>query len=178
MNIQARSQVAETKLIGAKWSALYFATIGAFAGFLGSVAILGAEIAGARVMGFAPFMLMRYYATLHDGPGALLMSSRSFILDAFSMHLAFGSALGAVFVLLASWQRIEKFRIYVAAGVGFGLCVWIFNFYFLLIWLQPLINGKAFIVENIPWWVAAMTHAAYGVTVALVSYPFRNDVRN
>jgi hypothetical protein len=163
-------------MIGAKWRTLYFATIGAFAGYLGSVVILGADIASAKLMGFAPFMFLRYYATIREGPGALLMTSRSFLLNAIMMHLAVGSALGAIFVLIVSGRDIQRFKHYLAAGIAFGLFVWFINFYLLLSWIQPLINGKSYILENIPWWVAAVTHALYGITIALVSYAFRNDV--
>jgi hypothetical protein len=138
--------------------------------------ILGADIASARIMGFAPFMFLRYYATLREGSAALLMTSRSFLLNAIVMHLAVGSALGAIFVLIVSGRDIQRFTRYIAAGIGFGLGVWFINFYLLLSWIQPLVNGKSYILENIPWWVAAVTHALYGITVALVSYVFRNDV--
>ena len=104
------------------------------------------------------------------------MTSRSFLLNAVLMHLAVGSALGAIFVLIVSGRDIQRFTHYLAAGIGFGLCVWFINFYLLLSWIQPLVNGKSYILENIPWWVAAVTHALYGVTIALVSYAFRNDV--
>jgi len=178
MNTEVPVQVTDLRMIGPKWRALYFATVGAFAGFLGSMAILGAEVIAARLMGFAPFMVLRFYATLHDGASALLMTNRNFLLDAIPMHLAFGSAIGAVFVLMVSKRNVQKFAAYLAAGVGFGLCVWFLNFYLLLSWIQPLFNGKALIVESIPWWVAATTHVVYGLTIALVSFPFRNDVRN
>ena len=45
-----------------------------------------------------------------------------------------------------------------------------------MLWLQPIINGDALIVKNIPCPVAVLTHACYGLTVALVSFPFRSDV--
>ena len=163
-------------MVEPKWRTLYFATIGAFAGYLGSIVILGADIASAKLMGFAPLMVLRYYATLRDGPGALLMTSRSFLLNAVLMHLAVGSALGAIFVLIVSGRYIQRFTRYLAAGIGFGLGIWFINFYLLLSWIQPLVNGKSYILENIPWWVAAATHALYGVTIALVSHAFRNDV--
>jgi len=168
--------ITSRSMVGAKWKALYFGTIGAFAGYLGSVVILGADIAGAKLMGFAPFMFLRYYATLREGSGALLMTSRSFLLNAVVMHLAVGSALGAIFVLIISGRDIQRFTRYLAAGICFGLCVWFINFYLLLSWIQPLVNGKSYILENIPWWVAAVTHGLYGASVALISYAFRNDV--
>jgi hypothetical protein len=176
MKTDVHGMVTSRSMVGAKWKSLYFATIGAFAGYLGSVAILGADIAGAKLMGFAPFMFLRYYATIREGPAALLMTSRSFLLNAILMHLAVGSALGAIFVLFGSGRDIQRFTHYLAAGIGFGLCVWFINFYLLLSWIQPLVNGKPYILENIPWWFAAVTHALYGITIALVSYAFRNDV--
>jgi hypothetical protein len=176
MNTEVHGMISSRSMIGAKWKTLYFATIGAFAGYLGSVVILGADIATAKLMGFAPFMFLRYYATLREGPGALLMSSRGFLLNAIAMHLAVGSALGAIFVLIVSGRDIQRFTHYLAAGIGFGLCVWFINFYLLLSWIQPLVNGKSYILENIPWWVAGVTHALYGISIALVSYAFRNDV--
>src|SRR5580765_8346559 len=121
MNTDVHVFVNNRTIVGAKWRALYFGTIGAFAGFLGSMVILGADIASARLMGFAPFMFLRYYATLREGPNALLMTSRGFLLNAIVMHLAVGSALGAIFVLLVSGRDIQRFTHYLAAGMAFGL---------------------------------------------------------
>lgn len=175
MNSEFHGLVTTRNMIEAKWRTLYFATVGAFAGYLGSLAILGAEIVSAKLMGFAPFMVLRYYATLREGSAALLMTSRSFLLSAVLMHLAVGSALGAIFVLIVSRRDIQRLTQYLVAGTAFGLCVWFVNFYLLLSWIQPLMSGKSYILENIPWWVAAVTHAFYGFTVALVSHAFRND---
>ena len=64
--------------------------------------------------------------------------------------------LGIVFVTLTSYSpQIRQLVHYVAAGLGFGLLLWIGNFYLILSWLQPLISGNAYIIENIPWWVAS-----------------------
>jgi hypothetical protein len=168
---------SDRNTVGTRWRSLYFATVGAFAGFLASLMVLAADVASARVLGFAPFMLLRFYATLHDGSAALLMDDWRFFLSAFFMHLAVGSLLGAVFVVIVSGRELfEKLSHYLGAGVLFGLAIWVLNFYLLLSWIQPLMNGRAYILENIPWWVAAGTHAIFGITVASVSYAFRNDV--
>jgi hypothetical protein len=92
----------DSNVVEKRWRTLYFATEGAFAGFLASLAVLAADVMFARLLGYAPFMLLRFHATLHEGPTALLMSDRTFFLNAFSMHLTLGSALGAVFVLVVS----------------------------------------------------------------------------
>ena len=51
-----------------------------------------------------------------------------------------------------------------------GLLVWGVNFYAILIWLQPLLFEHRWIVDLIPWWVAALTHLVFGWTMAIV-YP-------
>jgi hypothetical protein len=37
-----------------------------------------------------------------------------------------------------------------------------------LYWLQPQLVGKAFVLELMPVWVAALTHLIYGVTLGLL----------
>jgi len=177
MSTEVHQLHTDLAAIGKRWRALYFGAVGAVAGFLASLAILAADVVSARLMGFSPFMLLRFYSTLREGPAALLMTDWTFFFNAFVMHLALGSALGAVFVLVVSGRpAFQRFIRYLGAGIAFGLVIWIVNFYLLLSWIQPLINGKAYILENIPWWVAAGTHAIYGLTLAIVSYSFRNDV--
>ena len=51
-----------------------------------------------------------------------------------------------------------------------ALGVWLVNFYGILSWLQPLLFGGRWIVEQIPWWVAALTHLVFGWTMLIV-YP-------
>ena len=163
--------------VSRQWRAMYFGTIGAVAGFLGSLAMIAADILAAQVMGKPPFMMLRVYATLRDGAGALSLSDWTSFLSAFVMHLALGSALGAIFALSFSGRaRYQSAGHYLSAGLVFGLSIWIINFYLLLSWIQPLINGREYILSNIPWWVAAITHALYGLTLAAVCFPFRNDV--
>ena len=177
MSTYACDLYSDRNTVGKRWHSLYFATVGAFAGFLAALTVLAADVVSARALGYAPFMLLRYYATLHEGSAALLMSDWTFFLSAFFMHLAIGSILGAVFVAAVSGREpFQKLSHYLGAGVLFGLTIWLVNFYLLLSWIQPLINGRSYILENIPWWVAACTHALYGITVASVSYAFRNDV--
>src|ERR1044072_2761006 len=83
-------------VVSKAWRDAYIATVGAVAGFLGSVVIMATDIICARILGYAPFMLLRYYATLKEGADALLLSNWTFFMNAFSMHLVIGSALGAI----------------------------------------------------------------------------------
>ncbi len=156
---------------------MYRGTVGALAGFLGSVTSLVANVLGAWALGIETLMLLRVYATIFEGPDALRLENTSFIAEVLLFHIVVGGMFGVVFVTLTSrLPQIRQFVRYAAAGLGFGLLLWIGNFYLILSWLQPLISGDAYIVENIPWWVAALTHICYGLTLAAVTFPFRSDV--
>ncbi|MBI2951298.1 hypothetical protein HYY27_04345, partial [bacterium] len=56
----------------------------------------------------------------------------------------------------------------VLLGAGWGQVIWIVNFYLILSWLQPMRVGEALILRMIPFWVAALTHVIYGLTLGLL----------
>ena len=160
-----------------EWSLVYLGTVGALAGFLGSVTSLVANILGAWALGIDRLMLLRVYATIWEGRDALRLENTSFVGEVLLIHIVVGAMFGMVFVTLTSHlPQIRRLVHYAAAGLAFGLLLWIGNFYLILSWLQPLISGDAYIVENIPWWVAALTHICYGLTLAAVAFPFQSDV--
>src|SRR5262245_14626433 len=175
--MNANTHVLDAMLVEEQWRALYCAAIGSAPGFLGSLVKLVSNIIGASVLGVDPLRLLRVYGTIVEGRNALLPNNGSSLLDTFLMHLIVGSALGAVFMLLACGQfRFRRFFPFLAQGVGFGLAIWIINFYLFLSWIQPLVNGEAYVVKMIPWWVAAGSHSLYGLTVAMLCFPFRDDI--
>src|SRR5262245_22583887 len=51
---------------------------------------------------------------------------------------------------------------------GMGVALWLVNYYAILSWLQPLLFGGRWIVDDIPWWVAASTHLVFAWTMLLV----------
>ena len=160
-----------------EWSLVYLGTVGALAGFLGSVTSLVANVLGAWALGIERLMLLRVYATIFEGSDALQLENTSFVAVVLLIHIIVGAMFGVVFVTLTSHlPQSRQLAHYAAAGLGFGLLLWIGNFYLVLSWLQPLISGDAYIVENIPWWVAALTHSCYGLTLAAVAFPFLSDV--
>jgi len=174
-----KTQIIRTKLVDIEqqWTALYFATVGLVAGFLGSITKLVANMVGASLLNLESTKLLRVYATLKEGPGAMVASNGIPLTDTFLMHLGVGSALGAVFLLFMTRRdRIPAFKRFLMEAVVYGLVVWVTSFYLVLIWLQPLIDGEAYIVNSIPWWVAMGSHALYGCTVGVVSFPFLGDV--
>jgi hypothetical protein len=132
---------------------------------------------GASLLNLEPTQLLRVYATLKEGPDAMVASNGIPLTDTFLMHLGVGSALGAVFLLIMTRRKqMPAFTRFLVEGMVYGLAVWITSFYLVLVWLQPLIEGEAYIVNSIPWWVAMGSHALYGCTIGLVAFPFLSDV--
>ena len=150
-------------------------TVGSIAGFLGAIACLLCNIAGALMLGVEPVRLLRIYATILEGSRALELSSGNFFIAAFVVHIATGILFGTIFALGARKFRAGRQR-YILAGAGYGISIWLVNFYGILSWLQPLLQGSAFILNEIPIAVAVLTHVSYGLTVALVTYELQGDV--
>jgi hypothetical protein len=149
-------------------------TVGSIAGFLGAITCLVCNIAGALMSGVEPVRLLRIYATILEGSRALELSSVSFFIAAFVVHIVTGILFGTIFALGAS-RLCAGLQRYILAGAGYGIAIWLVNFYGILSWLQPLLHGSAFILTEIPIAVAVLTHVSYGLTVALVTYELQRD---
>lgn len=149
--------------------------VGSLGGFLGALTSLGFNIAGAWLVGIEPLRLLRIYATIIEGNAALDMSRSDFVVAALLLHVVTGLLFGAIFAVGVRRFCCAGLRRHVLAGAGYGIAVWLVNFYGVLSWLQPLIYGRPFILTEIPIAVAVLTHISYGLTVALVIYPFQRD---
>jgi hypothetical protein len=149
-------------------------TAGSVAGFLGAITSLICNIAGALVLGVDPLRLLRIYATILEGRRALDISRADFFIAAFTLHMVTGILFGTIFALGAR-RFCAGLQRYISAGAGYGIAIWLVNFYGILSWLQPLLHGSAFILTEIPIAVAVLTHVCYGLTVALVTYVLQRD---
>jgi hypothetical protein len=152
-------------------------TVGSVAGFLGAIASLICNIAGAFVLGVEPLRLLRIYATILEGRRALDISRDYFFIAAFTLNNVTGILFGTIFALGAR-KFCAGLQSYILAGAGYGIAIWLVNFYGILSWLQPLLHGSAFILTEIPIAVAVLTHVSYGLTVALVTYVLQQDSRD
>ena len=99
--------------------------------------------------------------------GTLLKCSQS--------RISTGVLFGTIFAFGAR-KFCSGLERYILAGTGYGIAIWLLNFYGILSWLQPLLYGRAFILEEIPIAVAVLTHICYGLTVAFVTYVLQRDV--
>lgn len=155
----------------------HYAGIGLWQGALAGCVSLLVNIIGSvlwpAISGTAqhPLRLIQVYLTFPLGESALRLDSGMLLALGCLMYLATGMLYGMLFVVVLSYVLPN-------AGVGgrlvacsvLAIAVWGINFYGLIAWLQPLLLGGRWIVDLVPWWVAALTHLVFGWTIALV-YP-------
>jgi hypothetical protein len=190
--LRERVQRLESELIeeeaAREWQSLkayptYFATTGFLLGSIGAMASLLFNVIGAPIAGKSPLELIRIYLTFPLGENALRLAEGTNthyavpdgLILAFGccLYLVTGMVLGIPVNLalsrFAPQGPIAK-RFAVASAVA--LVIWLVNFYCILSWLQPLLFGGHWIVDNqlLPWWVAAATHLVFGWTIVLL-YP-------
>jgi hypothetical protein len=161
----------------------YHATTGFLLGSIAAGAALLVNVIGAPIAGQHPLQLIRVYLTFPLGEKALALADPANPAQAIGdgMILAFGCCLfvGTGMLLGMPLQLVlSRFngkatvlkRLLIASGLG--LALWLFNFYAVLSWLQPLLFGGNWIVDPryLPWWVAAGTHLVFAWTMALL-YP-------
>jgi hypothetical protein len=165
----------------------YYATAGFLLGSLGAIVSLLFNVVGAPLAGKSPLELIRVYLTFPLGEKALLLTEgqnsyavndRVILAFGCCLYLGTGMLLGIpVYMALARFAAKGDLikRLIVASVIS--LLIWVFMFYAILSWLQPLlVEGDpgnwitSFNPVFLPWWVAAATHLVFGWTIALL-YP-------
>lgn len=151
----------------------YHATAGFILGAVAAMSSLLLNIVGALVFGKQPLELIRVYLTFPMGAQALDYNSvdNGLVLAiGCCLYLATGMLYGILFQIVLTRfaaQSSTATRFVVVSLLA--LAVWLINFYGVLSWLQPLLFGGRWIVEQIPWWVAAATHLVFGWSMLIVS---------
>ena len=128
------------------------------------------NVVGSVLVGQHPLQLIRVYLTFPLGEAALGTESGLALAIGCSLYLGTGMLLGIPFhLVLSRLVPNAPFSVRLAVVSGLALAVWLFNFYAVLSWLQPVLFGGDWIVRQIPWWVAALTHLVFGWTMLLVN---------
>lgn len=166
----------------------YYATTGFLLGSFGAITSLLFNIVGGLAVEGDAMKLIRIYLTFPMGEKALQLNERTQepILLALGccLYIATGMVLGVLFQLvIARFAGNRGFLTRCLWSCGLGVLVWIVAFYGILTWLQPLLFGGNWIVEQIPWYVGFATHTVYAVTHAAVfplgAYtPYRLETEN
>jgi hypothetical protein len=161
------------------------AWIGAIAGCISLLLNIVGSVAWPTISGHEQhaLRLIQVYLTFPLGEAAMELSSGFVLALGCILYVVTGMLYGAVFeTVLSYWLPRATWRARVIGCTILALAVWVFNFYAVLNWLQPLLLGGRWIIDLVPWWVAALTHLAFGWTVALLnlgrpSTPAANEER-
>jgi hypothetical protein len=147
----------------------YHVLAGFVLGMFGAATSLLFNVVGSLLVGQHPLHLIQVYLTFPLGEQGLHMEGGLALAIGCCLYLATGMLLGIPFQLvLTRWLAPASFVMRLAAVTALALAVWVVNFYGILSWLQPLLFGGDWIVREVPWWVAAMTHLVFGWTMLLV----------
>ena len=149
----------------------YYATTGFLLGMFGAVTSLLFNIVGSTLVGNHPLKLIQVYLTFPLGERALQLNDGLTLAIGCCLYIGTGMLLGIPFHVILSWfTRGKSFGYRLAVGSALAVSMWFVHFYLILSWLQPLLFGGNWIVDQIPVWVGALTHLVYGWTMVLV-YP-------
>lgn len=152
----------------------YYVLSGMVLGMIASWCTLLFNVIGAAVLGEDPLKLLRVYSTILGGESATKTSEAVVLVFALGMHTLTGAICGApIHVIYSRFFMGQPLVSRLLTGVWLGVIMWVVNFYGILAWLQPLLLGGtgSYIVQNVPWWVALLTHVAF-TEVMLFLQPF------
>lgn len=179
-DVKKSSPVPEWKPSG--YYVAYYATTGFMMGIFGAVASLAVNVIGAPLAGKSPLELIRVYLTFPLGENALRLTESAEKVYAVDdgliltfgccLYLGTGMLLGVPFYVALTRLSggVSVITRFIIASV-LAIAIWLINFYGILSWLQPLLLGGNWILEEIPIWVAVVTHLVFGWTIALL-YPW------
>jgi hypothetical protein len=157
------------------YTVLPYAKSGALLGGIAGCTSLLTNIIGSALWpaisghGQHPLRIVQVYLTFPLGESALQLNSGLVLATGCLLYLVTGILYGTLFELMLSYlmpHANSLVRLLACTVLAIGL--WAVNFYAVLYWLQPLLLGSRWIVDLIPWWVAAATHLVFGWTVALL----------
>jgi len=146
----------------------YYVVAGLLIGILGSLTSFICNVLGSLVLEQDPLLFLRVYGTVFLGEKAMVTDDLNFFMLVAVVHFSIGAAAGALFHVLVNFYTPERATLHVVLGVLYGLLMWIVNFYVAIPWLQRDVFGHAYVLQLMPWWVAALTHVVYGLTLGVL----------
>jgi hypothetical protein len=146
----------------------YYVVSGMILGILGSITSFACHVLGSLFFDQDPLRVLRVYGTFFLGPAALTTDQLDFFMLVAIVHFSVGAAAGAVFNVLVNRFAPPRAGVQIALGAAYGLLMWVVNFYVVIAWLQPLLVGRAYVLEMMPAGVAALTHVVYGLTLGIL----------
>ena len=149
----------------------YYATTGFMLGMFGAITSLLFNVVGSALTRQHPLRLIQVYLTFPLGERALELDGGIALTVGCCLYIGTGMVLGIPFhLLLTRFTPNANLTTRLIVASVFAIVVWIVSYYLVLSWLQPVLFNGNWIVEQIPWWVGALTHLVFGWTMAVV-YP-------
>jgi hypothetical protein len=148
----------------------YHLTAGFINGGLAAGISLMFNLIGAAIVGLFPLQLIRVYLTFPLGEKALELNSGLALGVGCLLYVGTGHLYGMIFHYIFSRYYNEKtIQQRFIAATAMGLVLWLINFYAILSWLQPMLFGGNWIISEIPFYIAALTHLVFAWSVMLLS---------
>jgi hypothetical protein len=150
---------------------LFHIQAGMILGLIGGAVSLLFNVIGSLVVVQHPLQLIRVYLTFPLGEAALQMDSGVALAIGCCLYLFTGALYGIGFhVVMSRFFPDANRAMHFSIASAMGVALWVVNYYAILSWLQPMLFGGAWIVEMVPWWVAAATHLVFAWTMAAIDY--------
>ena len=147
----------------------FYVVAGITLGTMGAIVSFIFNVVGSLIIAQDPMLILRVFGTFFIGQNALTTDNLNFLMLVLITHLIVGAVGGVVFHVVINrnfTDRSSGQKILYSAL--FGCAIWLINFYGVISWLQPVLVGQAYILRLVPFWVAALTHIIYGLTLGLL----------
>lgn len=156
-----------------QYYAAYHATTGFMLGAIAAMSSLLFNIVGSTLFQKHPLELIRVYLTFPMGAQALnydTVNNGIVLAIGCCLYVFTGMIYGVLFELvLTRFAGQASFATRFVVVSVLAIAIWLINFYGILSWLQPLLFGGRWILDSVPWWVAATTHLVFGWTMLVVA---------
>ncbi len=147
----------------------YYVVAGLTLGTMGALSSFVFNVVGSLFVAQDPMRILRVFGTFFIGQEALTTDNLNFLMLVLLTHAIVGAVGGAVFHVVINQRFADRpSGQKILYSALFGCALWLINFYGVISWLQPLLVGQAYILRLMPFWVAALTHIIYGLTLGLL----------
>jgi hypothetical protein len=147
----------------------YHITTGSILGGIGAIVSLLFNVIGSVLFDKHPFELIKVFMTFPMGGSAIASDSDVTLLIGIMLYVVTGAFYGVAFeVFMYRFFSKSPGRKRVIVAILLGLLIWVINFYGILSWLQPLLFGGNWILSEIPFWVAGLTHIVFALSMVAI----------
>ena len=147
----------------------YHVTTGSILGGVGAIVSLLFNVVGSVIFDKNPFELIRVFMTFPMGASALTSDSATLLVVGVILYIGTGACYGVIFeVIMAKYFKESSRMSRILVAITIGISIWLINFYGILSWLQPMLFDGNWIISMIPFWVAALTHVVFALTMVAI----------